>query len=98
VDEVLVWAFVNLVLSVAGLVLAGLLVFWALLHCSQKQREFQLEQGVNGDGGYVAGRGANADADYGGEVEGWCEPWFLWFLLGAVLGVWVFWCFCLRGL
>lgn len=84
-DGVPVWALVNLILSVVGLVLAVLLVIWALFQRNKKQAKPQGGQRVDDESGkYMA---QQSDDNYSDEVKKQKKRRTLWFLLSVILGV-----------
>jgi hypothetical protein len=91
VDEKPVWAFVNLILSVVGVILVVLLTIGVLLQRNQKQNEQQIRQQKKGTPGQCGvnqnQKDINDAADHVVEEKKQKQRRFFWFLLSVVLGV-----------
>jgi predicted outer membrane repeat protein len=82
VDEVPVWALVNLILSVVGVILAILLTIGVLLQCSQKHTKSQTKQTETKNAKYADNQSIEET-----EVEKQKQRHLLWFVLSVILGI-----------
>ena len=90
VDGVPVWALVNLLLSVVGVILAAILTIGVLLQRNQKQKKQQAqEQKKDAKGQYVAKQKQKGDEDYtnGAEEKKQKLHRLFWFLLSVIMGI-----------